>query len=61
MLNAVQLNFADVVQRYGTTAGEVSRIHYMFGRNYFALPMTLLLLTQDGKILIKELLKTLDF
>lgn len=36
LLNAIQLNFADVVQRYGTTAGEVSRINYMFGRNYFA-------------------------
>jgi hypothetical protein len=36
LLNAIQLNFADVVQRYGTTAGEVTRIHYMFGRNYFA-------------------------
>lgn len=36
LLNGIQLNFADVVQRYGTTAGEVTRIHYMFGRNYFA-------------------------
>lgn len=34
-LNAIQLNFASVMQRYGTTAGQVTRIHYMFGRDYF--------------------------
>ena len=34
LLNGVQLNFAKMVEDFGTTGAEVSRLKYMFGRNY---------------------------
>lgn len=35
LLNSIQINFASVVQRFGTTGSQVTRINYMFGRDYF--------------------------
>jgi hypothetical protein len=34
LLNGVQVNFAQAMQDFGTTGAEVSRLKWMFGRNY---------------------------
>ena len=33
-LNAIQVDFAFIIQRFGNDAAELTRIDYMFGRNY---------------------------
>lgn len=33
-LNAIQVDFGDLVERFGTTGSELTRIDYMYGRDY---------------------------